>query len=90
MEQTYREQLMDMACHILMKGAEHLMLPVKGLEYDTDEAGQIEWVHIIYFSGQVDHLDITGTEVPEAFELVWEKIRPNMRPSPPASRHLSP
>ena len=75
MERSERERLMDMACHILMRGAKHLLLPVHELEYDTDESGRIEWVHIIYADRHVEHVDVTGRDVLKAFDLIWEKIR---------------
>lgn len=75
MDWNERERLMDIACGILLRGARHVKLPVQDLMYDTDEAGQTEWIHMKYTDGMTAHVDISGLDINRAFDLVWEQMK---------------
>ena len=47
MDETYREQLMDRLAGRLQRKAIRYELPVEEVVYDTDDAGKIEWIHIV-------------------------------------------
>lgn len=75
MDETYREQLMDRLAGRLQRKAIRYELPVEEVVYDTDDAGKIEWIHIVYKGGHMKHVVVTGMAAQEVYDLFWEKMQ---------------
>ena len=75
MDETYREQLMDRLAGRLQRKAIRYELPVEEVVYDTDDAGKIEWIHIVYKGGHMKHVVVTGMEAQKVYDLFWEKMQ---------------